>query len=80
MRGLLAEANWSGRELAEAVNACGSEIAYELRYQRGAVSHWLSGMRPRPPVPGLIAEALSRRLGRPITLADAGFESAPARP
>ncbi|MGP4014367.1 tetratricopeptide repeat protein [Saccharopolyspora sp. 5N708] len=39
------------------------------------MAHWLSGVRPRPPVPELVAEALSRRLGRPVSVAETGLET-----
>ncbi|MFC3995066.1 tol-pal system YbgF family protein [Nocardiopsis sediminis] len=67
------EAGLSGEELARKVNAAGREMGVSLRYSRASVSQWRSGTRPRPPVPGLIAEVLSRSLGRSITAADAGF-------
>src|SRR5919198_5845824 len=83
LRALLAEAGWTGQGLARAVNAVGAESGQRLRYTRASVAHWLAGVRPRPPVPELIAEAFSRRLGRPITvravgLAGAGGESGAA--
>ncbi len=72
----LAEADWSGQDLARAVNAAGLEAGVALRYDRSAVSHWLSGMQPRPPAPELVAEALSRRLGRTVTVSDIGMSEA----
>jgi hypothetical protein len=79
LRLLLTEAGWTGEQLARTVNRLGAEIGATLRYDRTAVSHWLAGIRPRPPVPGLIAEAFARRLARPVTAADAGVgPSAPA--
>jgi tetratricopeptide (TPR) repeat protein len=74
LRALLGRAGWTGEELARAVNAAGAENGLSLRYDRTAVSHWLAGRRPWAPVPGLIAEALSRRLDMTITLSDAGFQ------
>ncbi|MEV0266357.1 hypothetical protein AB0I49_34120 [Streptomyces sp. NPDC050617] len=41
-----------------------------LRYDRTSVAHWLAGTRPSAHIAELVAEALSRRLHRPITLAD----------
>jgi hypothetical protein len=73
LRALLAEAHWTGQGLARAVNAVGAESGRRLRYTRASVAHWLAGVRPRPPVPELIAEAFSRRLGRPITVRAAGL-------
>ncbi len=73
LRTVLAEVGWTGQELAAAVNAAGAEAGTALRYDRTSVSHWLCGMRPRPPVPDLVAEALSRRLGRLQTATDIGL-------
>lgn len=70
---LLAEAGWSGAELARAVNALGTLHGLALRYDRTAVAHWLSGTRPRRPVPELIAAALTERCGRLVTVAEAGL-------
>ncbi|MFF7445919.1 MULTISPECIES: hypothetical protein [unclassified Streptomyces] len=73
LRRLLAEAGWSGAQLARQVNALGAERGTPLHYDRTTVAHWLAGSRPRPPVPALVAEALSRRLGRPVLLQDTGL-------
>src|SRR5437868_8378711 len=64
LRSLLAEASWTGQELARAVNALGAETGMILTYDRTSVAHWLRGTRPRPPVPALISEVFTRRLGR----------------
>ncbi|MGW2387033.1 hypothetical protein [Streptomyces lincolnensis] len=73
LRHLLAEAGWSGAQLARRVNALGAERGTPLHYDRSTVAHWLAGSRPRPPVPALVAEALTRRLGRPVPLQDTGL-------
>ncbi|ONK15402.1 hypothetical protein [Streptomyces sp. MP131-18] len=73
LRALLTEAGWTQEALARAVNALGAEIGAILRYDRTAVAHWLSGTQPRHPVPQLTAEALTRRIGRPVTPEAAGF-------
>lgn len=78
--GLLAEAGWSGAELARAVNALGTLHGLALRYDRTAVAHWLSGTRPRRPVPELIAAALTERCGRLVTVAEAGVGGAGSAP
>ncbi|WP_129838766.1 hypothetical protein [Streptomyces sp. RFCAC02] len=79
LRALLIEAGWTQEALARAVNTLGTEIGAVLRYDRTSVAHWLSGTRPRHPVPQLAAEALSRRIGRTVTPAGAGFpHSGPA--
>jgi tetratricopeptide (TPR) repeat protein len=77
----LAESGWTGQQLADAVNAVAAEAGLDFCYGRSSVCHWQNGIRPRPPVPTLIAEALSRRLGRTLTPHDLGFDgSAPSRP
>ncbi|WP_328698483.1 hypothetical protein [Streptomyces sp. NBC_00342] len=53
--------------MAREVNRLGTLHGLRLAYDRTAVAHWLSGSRPRPPVPALVAEVLSRRLGRLVT-------------
>jgi tetratricopeptide (TPR) repeat protein len=73
LRELLRESGWSGEELARAVNHVGAGSGRDLRYQRASVHQWLAGTLPRPPGPELVCEALSRRLGRPVGLAEAGF-------
>jgi tetratricopeptide (TPR) repeat protein len=73
LRRLLADSGWTEAQLAKAVNAAGAEAGLALRYDRSSVSHWLTGRRPWGPVPGLLAETLSRALGRTITIADTGL-------
>ncbi|MEU5219639.1 hypothetical protein AB0G79_26035 [Streptomyces sp. NPDC020807] len=73
LRGLLGEAGMSAAELAARVNAIAAESGLVLGYDRSTVAHWLSGTRPRGDATALVVEALSRKLGRPVTPADAGF-------
>ncbi|MCX2971134.1 MULTISPECIES: tetratricopeptide repeat protein [Streptomyces] len=73
LRGALVEADWSQTQLAQAVNRIGRESGMALRYDNSAVSHWIDGTRPREAVRPLVREALSRRLRRPVTLAEIGF-------
>ncbi|MFD6278180.1 hypothetical protein ACFWFI_21840 [Streptomyces sp. NPDC060209] len=73
LRMLLTEAAWTASALARAVNAAGAEIGINLSYDRTSVAHWLSGTRPRRPVPQLVGEVLSRRLNRTVTATTAGF-------
>ncbi|MDT9682817.1 hypothetical protein RND61_12150 [Streptomyces sp. TRM76323] len=79
LRSLIKEAGWSGEDFAKAVNSVGAEAGLALRYSRASVSQWTAGGRPRPPVPHVIAEALSRRLGRAVTAADIGWDDALGR-
>src|SRR2546430_2707751 len=73
LRRLLDQAGWSGARLAREVNSLGAEQGTALHYDRTSVAHWLAGSRPRPPVPSLVAEALSRRLGSPVRPQDTGL-------
>jgi hypothetical protein len=73
LRDALAEAGWTGQQLATAVDAAGAETGLSLSYDRTSVAHWLSGTRPRPPVPDLLAEVFSRRFGRAVTLSELGL-------
>nr|WP_232327814.1 tetratricopeptide repeat protein [Kibdelosporangium sp. MJ126-NF4]CEL13472.1 putative transcriptional regulator [Kibdelosporangium sp. MJ126-NF4]CTQ99159.1 putative transcriptional regulator [Kibdelosporangium sp. MJ126-NF4] len=70
---LLTEAGWSGSTLASRVNAVAAEGGLVLRLDRRQPSSWLAGRRPRPPIPELVAEALSRQLSRPVTITDTGL-------
>ncbi|MFI1524752.1 hypothetical protein [Kitasatospora cineracea] len=76
---LLREADWTGGDLAREVNAIAAESGLHLRYQRASVSQWTAGTRPRPPVADLVAEALTRRLGRTVTPEGAGFAASDPR-
>ncbi|MGW2017723.1 hypothetical protein [Streptomyces sp. NPDC001927] len=75
---LLGEADWTGGELARAVNSLGTAQGLRLRYDRTSVAHWLTGSRPRPPIPDLVAAAFSRRVGRLVLAAETGL-AAPER-
>ncbi|QJS09128.1 tetratricopeptide repeat protein [Streptomyces argyrophyllae] len=70
---LLREAAWSETQLATAVNRIGTEVGRPSKYEQSAVSHWLKGTMPRVEARAAIIEALSRRLFRPVTYAEAGF-------
>jgi tetratricopeptide (TPR) repeat protein len=73
LRLVLLEAGWTGQSLVDAVNSVGAEAGLTLHYGRASVTHWVSGMRPRPPATALIAEALTRRLRRRVSTDEIGF-------
>ncbi|MFI6317847.1 hypothetical protein ACIBG8_10040 [Nonomuraea sp. NPDC050556] len=73
LRLLLTEVQWTEDQLAKRVNRVAGESGRTLALDRRSVWHWLAGRRPRSPVPELIAEVLSRELGRPISLDDLGL-------
>lgn len=76
---LLAEARWSGATLARQVNLTAGEAGRTPALDRRAASFWLAGRWSRPPLPELIAETLSRALGRTVTVQDVGLNGS-ARP
>ncbi|MEV5666738.1 tetratricopeptide repeat protein [Streptomyces flaveolus] len=70
---LLAEADMSAAQLARDVDRLAAAQGMSLRYDRTAVAHWLSGSRPKAPVPEFVAEALTRRTGRPVNPEETGL-------
>jgi hypothetical protein len=77
---LLEESGLTETQFARAVNRVAAESGVSVRYDQPSVSQWLNGTIPRAVVRPFVAEALSRRLGRPVTLADVGFPAPPAAP
>ncbi|MFI0553462.1 tetratricopeptide repeat protein [Streptomyces scabiei] len=72
---LVRESGLTYSAFAMAVNRIGTEIGRPTRYDDSAVTHWLAGTMPRKEARAAIIEALSRRLFRPVTYAEAGFPS-----
>ncbi|MEW1549295.1 tetratricopeptide repeat protein [Streptomyces tsukubensis] len=70
---LYRESGWTLRQFAQEVNRLGTERGTPLRYREPSVHQWLKGHLPKSDVRPLVAEALSRRLRRPITQSEAGF-------
>ncbi|NEC85645.1 tol-pal system YbgF family protein [Streptomyces sp. SID12501] len=75
---LLDQARWTRTQLAQQVNRLGPQAGLDLTYDRTAVAHWIAGVQPKLQVRALIVEALSARLGRPVTHAEVGLEPAPS--
>lgn len=73
LRSLLEETEWTQEAFARAIGRLGAEAGARLGYDRTTVAHWLRGSRPSPRVQGFIAEALSRRLGRPVAVTQLGM-------
>ncbi|MEU9334031.1 tetratricopeptide repeat protein [Streptomyces sp. NPDC048290] len=61
------------------MNRIGAERGMHLKYREPSVNQWLKGHMPREAVRPIILEALSRRLHRSVSYADAGFP-APVAP
>ncbi|MFE9687460.1 hypothetical protein [Streptomyces sp. NPDC006285] len=70
----------SGEALARSVNLAAAENKRVLRYNRKSVAGWLAGSRPPAPVPVLVAEILTRRLGRHISVQETGLARVPDEP
>ncbi|MGW7463644.1 hypothetical protein ACWGJT_02805 [Streptomyces xantholiticus] len=80
LAGLLDQAKWTRTQLAQQVNRLGPQAGLALTYDRTAVAHWIAGTPPKAEVRRLIIEALSARLGRPVTHAEAGLVPAVSLP
>jgi tetratricopeptide (TPR) repeat protein len=76
---LLREAGWSQPQAAAAVARVAAESgARELTaISRSHIAMWIQGTKPSGQAPLILCEALSRRLGRRVTLADLGLEDGP---
>ena len=70
---LISEAGCSNAGLARRVNLAGAELGLDLRYDKTSVARWLRGQQPRASTPALLAEALGRKLGRPVTVEEIGM-------
>lgn len=78
LAGVISETGLSHAQVARAVVRVALENdAQELAtVGRSHVSHWVSGSRPSGRSPAMLREALSRRLGRVVTLDEIGLTSA----
>ncbi|MGI5293067.1 hypothetical protein ACQEVF_58505 [Nonomuraea polychroma] len=77
---LMDEARLSQRALGKLVRELAAKRGMSLACSHMDVSRWLSGTRPRPPKPELIAAALGAELGRAVTLADIGMAATSETP
>ncbi|MEU6973593.1 sporulation protein [Kitasatospora aureofaciens] len=67
----------SHKSLALRVNQLAKEAGLTTTYTHTSVANWCRrGMVPDWPVPKLLAQAISERLGRPVQLADIGMADA----
>ncbi|WP_338672084.1 transcriptional regulator [Streptomyces sp. SCSIO 30461] len=73
LQALIQEAGCSNAGLARRVNMVGTERGLDLRYDKTSVARWLRGQQPRGRAPGIIAEALARKLGRTVTIDEIGM-------
>ncbi|MBB5871917.1 hypothetical protein F4553_005296 [Allocatelliglobosispora scoriae] len=72
---VVAEARWSHAQVASALVRVAAESGARefAAVSRSHVSHWIAGSHPSGAAPILLAEALSRRLGRIVTVDDIGL-------
>lgn len=73
LRDAIAETQWTYEAVASAVRRVAAENGEILRTNKSAVAHWVEGTRPSGRVAQYLAEALSRRTRRNLTLAEIGL-------
>jgi tetratricopeptide (TPR) repeat protein len=78
----ITEAGWSHAQMALAFGRVAAERQAEDQagVGRSHVSHWVAGSRPSGSAPGILIEALSRRLGRTVTADEIGLTPAATSP
>lgn len=70
---LFRETGWTLRQFVQEVNRIGTERGTPQKYREPSAHQWFRGHMPKEAVRPLILEAFARKLGRPITHAQAGF-------
>ncbi|MEU5607967.1 tetratricopeptide repeat protein [Streptomyces sparsogenes] len=73
LKRLYEQTGWTLGRFAREVNRVGTEGGTPKAYSAQTAHQWLKGHIPKEEARPLILEALSRKLGRPITHAEAGF-------
>lgn len=74
LRDEIAAGGWTYESLARAVVRIAAENGEVLRTNKSAIAHWAGGTRPGERTARYLAEALSRRAGRPVTPTRIGLE------
>ncbi|MBL1095314.1 tetratricopeptide repeat protein [Streptomyces coffeae] len=64
---------WTLRQWIQEINRIGTERGTPQKYREPSAHQWLRGHMPREATRPLILEAFARKLGRPVTQAEAGF-------
>ena len=73
LRDTIADARWTYEAVANAVRRVAAENGEILRTNKSNVAHWINGSQPTGRVGQYLAEALSRRSGRPVTTVEIGL-------
>jgi len=77
LREMIAAGGLSYDTVARAVVRVAAENGEFLRTNRSAVAHWVAGTAPGERTAAYLAEALSRRTGRPVTPGQIGLAESP---
>lgn len=73
LRALIKAAGVTYEALARSVRSVAAEAGATLRTNRSAIAHWVAGAGPADDTAPYLAEALTRHLGRPVSLAEIGL-------
>lgn len=79
LRDAIAAAGCTYEALANDVRRIAAENGEVLQTNKSAIAHWVNGTHPNGQAPQYIAEALSRRTARPVTLTEIGLKE-PSEP
>jgi len=74
LRDAIAATGWTYEALARMVQRVAAENGEVLRTNKSAVAHWVEGARPSGRSGRYVAEALSRRAGRAVSMAEIGLD------
>lgn len=77
LREMITACGMSYESVARAVVRVAAENGEALRTNRSAVAHWINGTAPGERTASYLAEALSRRAGRPVTAEQIGLAASP---
>ncbi|MFD4461074.1 hypothetical protein [Nocardia sp. NPDC058480] len=74
LEGWLAQTGWSNKEIARQVASYATARGeLQVRPDASSVRRWLDGMQPRPPVPAILADIISTKIGIRVTTYDLGL-------
>jgi len=74
LRDAIAATGWTYEALARTVRRVAAENGENLRTNKSAVAHWVDGARPSGRSGHYLVEALSRRAGRVMSMAEIGLD------
>ncbi|MGI9002729.1 MAG: hypothetical protein ACR2GH_13855 [Pseudonocardia sp.] len=74
LREAIAATGWTYEALARTVQRVAAENGEVLRTNKSAVAHWVEGARPSGRSGWYLTEALSRRAGRVVSMAEIGLD------